>query len=110
MKKYEALFILDIRKVEDEGKAFSEEIAKLVKDQGGTLGEMVPMGRRQFAREMKHRKAGIYLNCFFSMPGDKVNLIRHNYRLDERILRMMIINDERPANLPSAAATAAMVL
>ena len=28
MKKYEAVFILDVRKVEDEGKAFSEEFGK----------------------------------------------------------------------------------
>ena len=30
MKKYEAVYILDLRKVEDEGKAFSEDFAKTI--------------------------------------------------------------------------------
>ena len=39
MKKYEAVFILDVRKVEDEGKAFSEEFGKNLESMGGKLIE-----------------------------------------------------------------------
>ena len=41
MKKYEAVFILDMRKVEDEGKAFSEEFAKTLQGWGGSMLESV---------------------------------------------------------------------
>ena len=37
MKKYEAVFILDIRKTDDEGAAFSKEFAELVANLGGKL-------------------------------------------------------------------------
>ena len=76
MKKYEAIFILDMRKVEDEGKAFSEEFAKLIQSWGGNMVESVLMGRRQFAREIRKRKAGVYLNFVFEVDPEKETQIR----------------------------------
>ena len=96
MKKYEAIFILDMRKVEDEGKAFSEEFAKLIEGWNGKMVESIGMGRRQFAREIKKRKAGVYLNFVFEVDADKETMIREQYRLDERVLRIMIILFDRP--------------
>ena len=62
MKKYEAVYILDLRKVEDEGKAFSQDFAKKIGEMGGTVNETILMGRKQFAREINRRKAGVYVN------------------------------------------------
>ena len=107
MKKYEAIFILDMRKVEDEGKAFSEEFAKLVQSWGGTMVESVMMGKKQFAREIRKRKAGVYLNFVFELDAEKETQIREQYRLDERVLRILIILFDRPANVRSTLAAPA---
>jgi small subunit ribosomal protein S6 len=96
LKKYEAIFILDIRKVEDEGDAFSKEFAAMIKEWGGNMAESIAMGRNQFAREIKKRKAGIYWNFVFEVDADKIIAIKNQYRLDERVLRNMIINYDRP--------------
>ena len=96
LKKYEAVFILEIRKVEDEGKSFTEEITSVIEKNGGTMDLSVPMGRRQFAREIKSSKAGVYWNYVFSVEPDKISVIKNKFQLDERILRSMIINYERP--------------
>lgn len=104
MKKYEAIFILDMRKVEDEGKAFSEEFGKLIQSWGGNMVESVSMGRRQFAREIRKRKAGVYLNFVFEVDPEKETQIREQYRLDERVLRIMIILFDRPENVRSSLA------
>lgn len=106
LKKYEAIFILDLRKVEDEGKAFSEEFAKLIQGFGGGINETVLMGRKQFAREIKKRKAGVYVNFVFELDADKETQIRENFRLDERVLRILIINFDRPENVRSTLAPA----
>ena len=98
MKKYEAVFILDVRKVEDEGKAFSEEFGKNLESMGGKLVEANEMGRKQFAREINKRKAGIYWDFHFELAEDKVNLIKEQYQLDERVLRILTVIDERPEN------------
>jgi small subunit ribosomal protein S6 len=99
LKKYEAVFILEIRKIDDEGKAFTEEITKFLEGLGGKMESAVPMGRRQFAREIRKRKAGIYWNYVFSADAAKVGQLRLKYRLDERVLRMLIINYDVPAVL-----------
>ncbi len=99
LKKYEAVFILDIRKVDDEGEAFVKEFTGLIEKLGGVFVKSVPMGRKQFSYEIAKRRAGIYLNFFFELPADKVIGIRDAYKLDERVLRNMVIVDERPENM-----------
>lgn len=105
MKKYEAVFILDIRKVEDEGKAFTEEFGKNLESWGGKLLEANAMGRKQFAREIKKRKAGIYWDYVFELDPLAVIKIRNQYRLDERMIRLLIINFERPEGVPALPGT-----
>lgn len=96
MKKYEAVIILDPRKVDDEGKVFANEVAELIKQNGGSVTQTDFMGRKPFVREIKKRKAGYYLDLFFSMPEAGVAAIRNKFRLDERMLRLLIVADERP--------------
>ena len=48
MKKYEAVFILDIRKVDDDGKAYSKELTEFIESLGGKVNEVIAMGRKQF--------------------------------------------------------------
>ena len=98
MKKYESVFILDVRKIEDEGNALSKEFTALVEGWGGKMTSAVSMGRLQFSYEIKKRKAGIYWNFHFELGEDKVNLIKEQYKLDERVLRILTIIDERPEN------------
>ncbi len=97
MKKYEAIFILDIRKVDDDGTGVSNEIAALIKKWGGEMIKSDSLGRRQFAYEIKKRKGGIYWNYVFTALPDKVKELKDTFRLDERVLRNMIINFDRPA-------------
>jgi small subunit ribosomal protein S6 len=96
LKKYEAVFILNIRKVDDEGDAFTKEFTGMLEEWGGTMVDAQPMGRKQFAREINKAKAGIYWNYIFELDQDKVLAIRNQFRLDERVIRLMIINYDRP--------------
>jgi small subunit ribosomal protein S6 len=97
LKKYEAIFIMDIRKVDDEGTAVSNEIAALIEKWGGEMIKSESLGRRQFAYEIKKRKGGIYWNYVFTASSEKIEELKENFRLDERVLRNMIINFDRPA-------------
>ncbi len=102
MKKYEAVFILDIRKTDDEGEAFSKEFAALVESLGGKMEAVTPMGRKQFTYEINKRKAGIYFDFLFELASTKVIDIKDKYKLDERILRNMIVINDRPADASAA--------
>ncbi len=96
MKKYEAIYILDVRKVEDDGKAWTAEFTKLVEEFGGKVEENTFMGRKQFAREINKRKVGAYYNFIFTADADAIKKLVDAYSLDERVIREMIINFDRP--------------
>ena len=99
MKKYEAVFILDIRKADDEGAAFCREFGELIASLGGKLESTVPMGRRQFTYEINKRRAGLYFDFVFELEEARVRDIKDKYRLDQRILRNMILLFDRPESL-----------
>lgn len=102
MKKYEAVFILDIRKSDDDGAAFCKEFSELLTTLGGTLGETLPMGRKQFTYPINKRRAGLYFDFVFDLEPAGVKAIKEKYRLDERVLRNMILAYDRPEKVITA--------
>ena len=104
MKKYEAVFILDPRKVDDEGKAFAGQFEQLINGWGGKMIENVAMGRKTFAREIKKRKAGYYFDFVFEVDPAKEATLRDEFRLDERVLRVLSIVYDRPEHVRSKLA------
>jgi small subunit ribosomal protein S6 len=96
LKKYEAVFILDIRKADDDGTAFRNELTQLIESLGGKVESSVVMGRKQFTYEINKRRAGLYFDFIFDLDADKVIEIKDKYKLDQRVLRNMIIVCDRP--------------
>ena len=104
MKKYEAVYILDIRKVDDEGEAFSKEFAELVESLGGKMESATALGRKQFTYDINKRKAGIYWDFMFELDSLKIADIKNKYKLNDKVLRSMTLISERPEGLPVLAA------
>jgi small subunit ribosomal protein S6 len=96
LKKYEAVFILDIRKTDDEGAAFSKEFGELIESLGGKMESVTPMGRKQFTYEIDKRRAGLYFDFVVSLDTDKVIEIKERYKLDAQVLRNLILIYDRP--------------
>ena len=104
MKKYEAVYILDIRKVDDEGEAFSREFCALVESLGGKIASATNLGRKQFTYDINKRKSGIYWDFMFELDPLKLADIKNKYKLNEKVLRELTIISERPEGLPVTAA------
>jgi len=98
LKKYETVFILDERKVQDEGKAFAEEFSSVISGAGGEMVSVTPLGRKQFAREIKKRKAGIYYDFVFNAKESFAKDLAGKYKLDDRTLRVQVFAYDRPEN------------
>ena len=97
MKKYETIVVLDEKNVNNDGNDFLAEFEKLLKGElKGKVIESVNMGRKQFAREMKKRKTGIYLDVVHEMIPEKEIKLRDKFRLDNRVLRLQTYNYDRP--------------
>lgn len=96
MKKYESIFIVDVKKVDDEGKGLQDELSKFIESKSGKVLESDNLGRKLFARNIRGSKGGIYLNIIFETDPENIALIKKKFSLDNRIIRIFIINYDRP--------------
>ena len=80
MRKYEAVFILDPRKVEGDGEAFSDSIVENFKNNGGTVERVKNLERKTFARPIGRHTMGIYWDYVVSLPPDAVAKIKDQFR------------------------------
>jgi small subunit ribosomal protein S6 len=96
LKTYEAVFVIDERKFEDAGEAFSCEVAKLIESLGGSVRERTSLGRRQFARPIKKQNAGIYWDFIFDLDPAQVKALKSAYSLNDAVFRSEVFICDRP--------------
>ena len=96
MRKYEAIFILDERQYDDEGKALADDVEKRVKDLGGRMIRKEGLGRKQFARPTHKLDTGLYWDFVFELDSGQVDALKEPYRLNDAVLRSeVLLYDER---------------
>ena len=96
MRTYETVIILNDRLVQDEGKAFAEEFSSKISGTGGEIIKATPLGRKQFAREIKKHKTGTYWDFVINLSEQEAKKLQDAYKLDERILRTQVFLYDRP--------------
>ena len=92
MKTYEAVLILDDKKLDDHGETFCKEVADQVKKLGGRVKERHSLGRKQFAAPIKKRSAGTYWNLVIDMDPANLKALEDRYRLNAAVLRLVILH------------------
>lgn len=97
MKKYEAVYILDEQKVDDQGEVFVKSLQGVIESLGGNVEYTNAMGRRQFAAPIKKKNTGLYWNLEFNLPEAQLLTLQNHYRLDGTVLRNAIFIFDRPA-------------
>lgn len=90
MAKYEAVFILDPRKVEGNGEAFSASVEEQLKSLGGEVTRVKCLDKRVFARPIGKHKAGVYWDYVFVMPETAVAALQEKYSLNSTVLRLAV--------------------
>lgn len=91
MNKYEAMFIVKPDLPEAEQKALFQQIHESVTKNNGTVeqGAVWSEKRRLFFPIKKHAE-GVYYLLNFKLDPLAIKDIRHAYRLNENILRVLI--------------------
>ena len=102
---YEALFILRSAGTEQEIARSASALEEPIKKLGGRIEQSQSMGRRRLAFRILKQAEGHYHLMRFSAPTDQLRELERQFRLNEGIVRFMILNaDEIPV---MAAATPA---
>lgn len=104
MKTYEAVFILDPKKIEDNGEAFAKSAGADVESLGGKVHKTVSLGRKQFARPIGKHRAGNYWDLIIDLAPENVALLQDRYRLNTTVLRFVVFNYEEGSDPSKIAA------
>ncbi len=91
LTKYEAVFILDPRKIEGNGEVFSQGVETFLKEIGGNVTRVKCLERRAFARPIGKIKAGVYWDYVVELPESAVAQIHEKYRLNATVLRLVTL-------------------
>lgn len=91
MNKYEALFIVKPELSGDELKDLFRHIDEAVTKHQGVISQSGPWGeKRKLAFPIAKYNEGIYYLMNFTLPPLAVKDIRHAYKLNESIIRVLI--------------------
>ena len=109
MKKYDGLYIFAGQAKDDVLDAqITKAVAEVTRLGGNILAQEV-LGTRTFARPMRKRENGVYVQVRFELDPANVRELVNRYRLVEEVFRVQIlaVDDRREAVLAAQAEAAA---
>ena len=109
MKKYDGLYIFAGQAKDDVLDAqITKAVAEVTRLGGNILAQEV-LGKRTFARPMRERENGVYVQVRFELDPANVRELVNRYRLVEEVFRVQIlaVDDRREAVLAAQAEAAA---
>jgi small subunit ribosomal protein S6 len=94
MNNYEGVFILKAALDNDGQEKLVEEIKAVIVKHKGTSGEVQNWGKKKFTFDIKKQAEGFYYCIDFSVDPAAVKKIESLFKLNDDILRVMIINKD----------------
>ena len=103
-RDYEALVILKAAGTEQEQAQAAAELAEPIKKLGGRMDTSQALGRRRLAFRILRQHEGYYHLLRFNAPTERLQELKRLYRLNEAIVRFLIITyQDQPAAQPSTS-------
>ena len=93
MSRYESVIILSANASEEAMAAFGEKMKELI-SANGELTNVEEWGKKTFAYEIKKQKEGFYTLFTFSAKPEFIAELDRVLRLDEIVLKHMIVKLE----------------
>jgi len=93
MNNYESVIILDATAAEEATIAFGEKMKNLISE-NGELTNVEEWGKRTLAYEIKKHKEGYYILFRFVAKPDFISEFERILRLDEIVLKHIVIRKD----------------
>ena len=94
MKKYELIFILKADQPEAEMEARVGRVKEILGNHDGEITQVNHWGMRRLAYEIEYESRGNYMFLRFKSAGTAVADLDKFLRLDDQVLRHLIVVDE----------------
>ncbi|MEK9657559.1 MAG: 30S ribosomal protein S6 [bacterium] len=88
---YELYFIIKSHLDKSVYQEIEKNVQKWIVDGKGSILHFEVEGLRPLATMIKKQKEGYYMLCQFDIPVDSLPELEHKLRIDESILRYMIV-------------------
>lgn len=94
MRHYETMFIVKPTLTQEEIAAKIQNFKDIIVKNGGEIVAHLDMGMRNLAYQIKKSKRGYYYVIYFKAPPVLIMELERNYRINEDILRFIVIKYE----------------
>ena len=94
MQKYELIFILKADQAEDAMQSRVDRVKEILSQHGGEVTQENHWGVRRLAYEINYETRGDYMFLKFNSEGTANAELDRFLRLDDKILRHLIVVDE----------------
>ena len=94
MKKYELIFILKADQPEEQMAARVERVGSILAEHEGQITQENHWGVRRLAYEIEYENKGNYMFLRFKANGSAVADLDKFLRLDDKVLRHLVVVDE----------------
>lgn len=91
MNYYETLFILKQSLHDEEAARIAEKYKGFIEQHQGVILKLENWGRRKLAYDIQKEKKGIYFLIYFRMSPQAVDALERMFRLDESVIRHLIV-------------------
>ncbi len=94
MRRYESMVIIDTKIDENERLKTINKIKEFIEKSGGKIISFEEWGNRKLAYPIKKRNEGYYILLKFESDNKLPLALRDFYRLEENILRSIIVRED----------------
>ncbi|MBN1352276.1 30S ribosomal protein S6 [candidate division KSB1 bacterium] len=100
MKEYETTFVIDSLIKNEEVENLILKVEKFITNNGGEVLNTDRWGKKRLAYEIRKRQYGYYVKIEFKAPPHLNKNLEREYKLDENILRYLIVVLDRQEEKP----------
>lgn len=100
---YEALIIVNAAGTDAEVARVVAQVEEPIKKLGGTIASSKGLGRRRLAYRIAKQQEGYYQLLEFQLPTEQVEELKRLLRLNETVVRFLILNRSDHKPLPREA-------
>jgi len=95
LRNYEIMLIFDASLEEDAIEKELQKITSIIEKDNGTIIDSQKWGVRKLAYPIKHQENGYYYIINFTSSEKAINEIDRVNKINDKILRHLIVKDER---------------
>ena len=91
MNKYQAIFAVNLKTLQDEGEAFTQQVTKRLTEKFKAENVFVEkLGKKNFARPINKHTSALFFRVIFNAEPNAINEFQKSYRLEKNVLRVVI--------------------